>query len=147
MRLNDPSFVLRKAPSRRRRFSAASAGTKTRCAATGASSPVGGASASAWLALWFFLPSSSSPTNPSPPSMSPSAAQVLLLLEELIARIRAHLAFHFARFARGGQIATPIAVMRAGQSLEVGEAEQVLQQPKNDYLREFLSAVPELPAA
>jgi len=37
--------------------------------------------------------------------------------------------------------------MRAGQSLEVGEAEQVLQQPKNDYLREFLSAVPELPAA
>jgi ABC-type glutathione transport system ATPase component len=44
------------------------------------------------------------------------------------------------------QVATRIAVMRAGQFLEVGEAEQVLREPKNDYTRELLAAVPELPA-
>ncbi len=43
------------------------------------------------------------------------------------------------------QVATRIAVMRAGQFQEVGAAEQVLHQPKNDYTRELLSAVPELP--
>jgi ABC-type glutathione transport system ATPase component len=43
------------------------------------------------------------------------------------------------------QVATRIAVMRAGQFLEVGEAEQVLREPKNDYTRELLAAVPELP--
>jgi ABC-type glutathione transport system ATPase component len=45
------------------------------------------------------------------------------------------------------QVATRIAVMRAGQFLEVGPAEQVPHQPKNEYTRELLSAVPELPAA
>jgi peptide/nickel transport system ATP-binding protein len=45
------------------------------------------------------------------------------------------------------QVATRIAVMRAGQFLEVGEAEQVLQQPQSAYTRELLSAVPELPPA
>jgi ABC-type glutathione transport system ATPase component len=43
------------------------------------------------------------------------------------------------------QVATRIAVMCAGQFLEVGAAEQVLHQPRNDYTRELLSAVPELP--
>src|SRR5437899_3640169 len=42
------------------------------------------------------------------------------------------------------QAATRIAVMRAGRFLEVGDAEQVLHQPKNDYTRELLSAVPEI---
>ncbi len=42
------------------------------------------------------------------------------------------------------QVATRIAVMRAGRFLEVGDAEQVLHQPKNDYTRELLSAVPEI---
>ena len=41
-------------------------------------------------------------------------------------------------------LATRIAVMRAGQFVEVGPAEQVLHQPENDYTRELLSAVPEL---
>jgi peptide/nickel transport system ATP-binding protein len=45
------------------------------------------------------------------------------------------------------QVATRIAVMRAGQFLEVGDAEQVLNQPKDAYTRELLSAVPELPRA
>jgi ABC-type dipeptide/oligopeptide/nickel transport system ATPase component len=45
------------------------------------------------------------------------------------------------------QVATRIAVMRAGQFLEVGTAEQVFHQPKHGYTRELLSAVPELPRA
>jgi len=45
------------------------------------------------------------------------------------------------------QVATRIAVMRAGQFLEMGDAEQVLHQPRNDYTRELLTAVPELPHA
>jgi peptide/nickel transport system ATP-binding protein len=43
------------------------------------------------------------------------------------------------------QVATRIAVMRAGQFLEVGDAQRVLHEPKNDYTRELLAAVPELP--
>jgi peptide/nickel transport system ATP-binding protein len=42
-------------------------------------------------------------------------------------------------------MATRIAVMRTGQFVEVGSAEQILHQPKNDYTRELFSAVPELP--
>ena len=42
------------------------------------------------------------------------------------------------------QVATRIAVMRAGRFLEDGDAEQVLHQPKNDYTRELLSAVLEI---
>ncbi len=45
------------------------------------------------------------------------------------------------------QVATRIAVMRAGQFVEVGPAEEVLHQPKNPYTRELLTAVPELPHA
>jgi ABC-type dipeptide/oligopeptide/nickel transport system ATPase component len=44
------------------------------------------------------------------------------------------------------QISTRIAVMRSGQFVELGPAEQILNQPKNDYTRELLAAVPELPA-
>lgn len=43
------------------------------------------------------------------------------------------------------EVSLRIAVMRPGQFLEVGAAEQVLHLPKNDYTRELLAAVPELP--
>jgi peptide/nickel transport system ATP-binding protein len=43
------------------------------------------------------------------------------------------------------QVATRIAVMRAGQFLEIAAAEQILHQPKNDYTRELLAAVPNFP--
>jgi len=36
--------------------------------------------------------------------------------------------------------------MRTGQFLEVGDAEQVLHQPKNGYTCELLTAVPEIPS-
>lgn len=43
------------------------------------------------------------------------------------------------------QLATRIAVMRAGQFVETGSAQEILRRPKNPYTRELLSAVPELP--
>jgi len=43
------------------------------------------------------------------------------------------------------QVATRIAVMRAGAFVEVGDAEQVLRQPQHAYTKELLAAVPELP--
>ena len=40
------------------------------------------------------------------------------------------------------QIATRIAVMRRGQIVETGAAEEVLGNPREPYTRELLSAVP-----
>jgi ABC-type oligopeptide transport system ATPase subunit len=45
------------------------------------------------------------------------------------------------------QLATRIAVMRAGQFVEIGPAEEILRQPNNPCTRELLSAVPGLPRA
>ncbi len=72
-------------------------------------------------------------------------AQVLLLLQELQREFALTYIFISHSLPVVAQVATRIAVMRAGQFLEVGEAEQVLRQPKNAYTRELLSAVPELP--
>jgi ABC-type glutathione transport system ATPase component len=73
-------------------------------------------------------------------------AQVLLLLQELQREFALTYVFISHSLPVVAQVATRIAVMRAGQFLEMGDAEQVLRQPKNDYTRELLSAVPELPA-
>jgi peptide/nickel transport system ATP-binding protein len=43
------------------------------------------------------------------------------------------------------QVATRIAVMRAGAFVETGAAEQVLHSPQHPYTRELLAAVPEIP--
>jgi ABC-type dipeptide/oligopeptide/nickel transport system ATPase component len=72
-------------------------------------------------------------------------AQVLLLLQEIQREFSLTYVFISHSLPVVDQAATRIAVMRAGQFLEVGAAEQVLHQPKNDYTRELLSAVPELP--
>lgn len=74
-------------------------------------------------------------------------AQVLLLLQELQREFALTYIFISHSLPVVAQVATRIAVMRAGQFLELGTAEQVLHQPKNDYTRELLSAVPELPRA
>jgi ABC-type glutathione transport system ATPase component len=74
-------------------------------------------------------------------------AQVLLLLQELQREFALTYIFISHSLPVVAQVATRIAVMRAGQFLEVGAAEQVLHQPKDDYTRELLSAVPELPHA
>jgi ABC-type glutathione transport system ATPase component len=72
-------------------------------------------------------------------------AQVLLLLQEIQREFSLTYVFISHSLPVVAQVATRIAVMRAGQFQEVGAAEQVLHQPKNDYTRELLSAVPELP--
>ena len=72
---------------------------------------------------------------------------MLLLLQELQREFALTYVFISHSLPVVAQIATRIAVMRAGQFVEVGEAEQVLHQPKNAYTREMLSAVPALPQA
>jgi ABC-type oligopeptide transport system ATPase subunit len=74
-------------------------------------------------------------------------AQVLLLLQELQREFGLTYVFISHSLPVVAQVATRIAVMRAGQFVEVGLAEQVLNQPQSDYTRELLSAVPELPRA
>ena len=43
------------------------------------------------------------------------------------------------------QMATHIAVMRAGQFTEFGSAKLVLGRPEGEYTKEILAAVPEIP--
>jgi ABC-type glutathione transport system ATPase component len=72
-------------------------------------------------------------------------AQVLLLLQELQSEFALTYVFISHSLPVVAQLATRIAVMRAGKFVEVGAAEQVLRQPANEYTRELLAAVPELP--
>jgi ABC-type oligopeptide transport system ATPase subunit len=74
-------------------------------------------------------------------------AQVLLLLQELQREFSLTYVFISHSLPVVAQLATRIAVMRAGEFVEVGSAEEVLTQPQNAYTRELLSAVPELPHA
>jgi oligopeptide transport system ATP-binding protein len=73
-------------------------------------------------------------------------AQVLLLLQELQAEFRLTYLFISHSLPVVAQIATRIAVMRAGKFVEVGAAEKVLTRPENPYTQQLLAAVPELPA-
>jgi peptide/nickel transport system ATP-binding protein len=73
-------------------------------------------------------------------------AQVLLLLQELQREFALTYVFISHSLPVVAQLATRIAVMRAGKFVEVGAAEQVLRQPKQLYTQELLAAVPELPA-
>jgi peptide/nickel transport system ATP-binding protein/oligopeptide transport system ATP-binding protein len=72
-------------------------------------------------------------------------AQVLLLLQELQREFALTYVFISHSLPVVAQVATRIAVMHCGQFVEVGAAAQLLHQPKNDYSRELLSAVLELP--
>ena len=69
-------------------------------------------------------------------------AQVLLLLQELQSEFGLTYLFISHSLPVVAQIATRIAVMRAGQFVEVGTAEQVLERPEHAYTRELLAAVP-----
>jgi ABC-type oligopeptide transport system ATPase subunit len=72
-------------------------------------------------------------------------AQVLLLLQKLQSEFDLTYIFISHSLPVVAQVATRIAVMRAGRFVEMGSAEQILHQPKSDYTRELLAAVPELP--
>lgn len=74
-------------------------------------------------------------------------AQGLLLLQKLQQEFRLTYIVISHSLPVVAQIATRVAVMRTGQFVEVGDVEQVLQQPQHVYTRELLAAVPELPPA
>jgi peptide/nickel transport system ATP-binding protein len=69
-------------------------------------------------------------------------AQVLLLLQELQSEFGLTYLFISHSLPAVTQIATRIAVMRRGQIVETGAAEEVLGNPREPYTRELLSAVP-----
>jgi ABC-type glutathione transport system ATPase component len=73
------------------------------------------------------------------------AAQVLLLLQELQRDLELTYLFISHSLPVVAQVATHIAVMRAGKLMEQGPAERVLRAPTEDYTRDLLAAVPEIP--
>jgi ABC-type glutathione transport system ATPase component len=74
-------------------------------------------------------------------------AQVLLLLQELQREFGLTYIVISHSLPVVAQVATRVAVMRAGQFVETGGVEQILHRPSHAYTRELLAAVPELPRA
>jgi ABC-type oligopeptide transport system ATPase subunit len=74
-------------------------------------------------------------------------AQMLLLLAELQQEFALTYLLISHSLPVVAQLATRIAVMRAGKFVELGPAERVLRHPQHPYTQELLAAVPELPAA
>ena len=70
-------------------------------------------------------------------------AQVLLLLQELQTEFGLTYVIISHSLPVVAQLATRIAVMKAGKFVEVGETEQMLTRPANEYTKELLAAVPE----
>src|SRR5258707_34748 len=71
-------------------------------------------------------------------------AQVLLLLQELQREFGLTYVFISHSLPVVAQIATRIAVMRAGKLVELAEAEHLLRQPTQQYTKDLLAAVPEM---
>jgi ABC-type glutathione transport system ATPase component len=72
-------------------------------------------------------------------------AQVLLLLQELQREFGLTYVFISHSLPVVAQMATRVAVMRAGRFVEVGGVEQVLREPADRYTKELLAAVPAVP--
>jgi oligopeptide transport system ATP-binding protein len=72
-------------------------------------------------------------------------AQVLLLLQELQKEFGLTYLFISHSLPVVSQLATRIAVMRAGQMIEYGPANAILNRPTHAYTRNLLAAVPEIP--
>ena len=71
-------------------------------------------------------------------------AQVRLLLQELQAEFGLTYIFISHSLPVVAQIATRIALMRAGKLVETASAEQILRAPREEYAKELLAAVPSL---
>jgi oligopeptide transport system ATP-binding protein len=72
-------------------------------------------------------------------------AQILELLAQLRREFSLTLVLISHSLPVVAQLATQVAVMRAGRFLETGAAEKVLRAPENDYTRALIAAVPEIP--
>jgi ABC-type oligopeptide transport system ATPase subunit len=72
-------------------------------------------------------------------------AQVLLLLQELQLEFGLTYIFISHSLPVVAQLATRVAVMLAGQFVEIGPMDQILNRPVHPYTRDLLAAVPELP--
>ena len=72
-------------------------------------------------------------------------AQILALLAQLQQDFSLTLILISHSMPVVAQMATRVAVMRAGRFVEVGAVEQVLQSPQNEYTQALLAAVPEIP--
>jgi peptide/nickel transport system ATP-binding protein len=71
-------------------------------------------------------------------------AQVLELLRELQRQNGLAMLFISHDLAVVSQVASRVAVMRAGQVVESGSCERILTAPENPYTRSLLAAVPTL---
>src|SRR5262249_9533893 len=71
-------------------------------------------------------------------------AQILRLLKELQARHGTAIMFITHDFGVVAEIADRVAVMRQGEVVEQGYAEDVLLNPQHDYTRALIAAVPSL---
>jgi ABC-type microcin C transport system duplicated ATPase subunit YejF len=72
-------------------------------------------------------------------------AQILELLRGLQARFGLTYVLISHSLPVVAQLATNVAVMRAGRLVEIGTAQQVLHSPQHPYTRSLLEAVPSLP--
>jgi peptide/nickel transport system ATP-binding protein len=71
-------------------------------------------------------------------------AQVLLLLQELQKEFGLTYLLISHSLPVVSQLASHIAVMRAGQMIEYGPANLILHEPTHAYTRDLLAAVPEM---
>ncbi len=72
-------------------------------------------------------------------------AQILELLRNLQAQLGLTYVLISHSLPVVAQLATTVAVMRAGRLIEIGTTEQVLHSPQHPYTRALLEAVPSLP--
>jgi oligopeptide transport system ATP-binding protein len=72
-------------------------------------------------------------------------AQVLLLLQELQRELGLTYIFISHSLPVVAQLASRVAVMRRGRFVEIGDVDLVLRQPVEEYTKELLAAVPEIP--
>jgi ABC-type oligopeptide transport system ATPase subunit len=72
-------------------------------------------------------------------------AQVLLLLQELQKEFGLTYVFISHSLPVVAQIATRVAVMKLGRFVETGDVDLVLKRPVEEYTKELLAAVPEIP--
>ncbi|MFN2330772.1 MAG: ABC transporter ATP-binding protein [Halomonas sp.] len=69
-------------------------------------------------------------------------AQILELIRDLQARRAMSVMFITHDFGVVAEVANRVCVMRHGRIVELGEAEEVLKHPQNDYTRALIEAIP-----